>query len=100
VSLGRIAGVVRSVWLVARTAVAELLSYPGVYRGSLEDCAMPIGLLFWILMIMWLLAYAGVGWWGWGGTRGPYLTSIFLWFLLFLLGWKEFGFILQGGGMH
>jgi hypothetical protein len=57
---------------------------------------MPIGLLFWALMILWLVGWWGVGWWGWWGTRGPYLTSFLLWFLLFLLGWAEFGFILQG----
>jgi hypothetical protein len=61
---------------------------------------MPIGLLFWIMMILWLLAYVGVGWWGWGGTRGAYMTNLFLWILLFLLGWHDFGFILQGGGIH
>jgi hypothetical protein len=59
---------------------------------------MPIGYIFWGLMIIWLISYFGVGWWGWGGARGPYLTSIFLWFLLFFLGWAVFGFILQGGG--
>jgi hypothetical protein len=59
---------------------------------------MPIGILFWGLMILWLFGFVGVGWWGWGGTRGPYITSLFLWFLLFLIGWRDFGFILQGGG--
>lgn len=57
---------------------------------------MPIGILFWALMIIWLLGYIGVGWFGWGGARGPYLTGLFLWFLLFLVGWHDFGFILQG----
>jgi hypothetical protein len=59
---------------------------------------MPIGLLFWILMILWLISWIGTRW-------GPYTTYVyaseFLFFvLLFLLGWKEFGFILQGGGIH
>jgi hypothetical protein len=58
---------------------------------------MPIGILFWAMMILALLGFAGVGWWGWGGNRGPFLTNMFLWFLLFLLGWATFGFILQGG---
>lgn len=57
---------------------------------------MPIGLLFWILMVIWLLGYCSVTWWGWGGQHGPFFTSLFLWFLLFLLGWHDFGFILQG----
>jgi hypothetical protein len=58
---------------------------------------MPIGILFWAIMIIWLISNAGVGWWGWGGARGPYISNIILWFLLFLLGWGVFGFILQGG---
>jgi hypothetical protein len=58
---------------------------------------MPIGILFWALMIIWL-AFGGIWWnqgatwrYGWGGN------TLLLFFLLFLLGWAEFGFILQGG---
>jgi len=58
---------------------------------------MPIGLLFWMLMVLWLISFIGTGWFGWFGARGPYVTSFFFWFLLFLLGWHDFGFILQGG---
>lgn len=57
---------------------------------------MPIGLLFWILMILWLV-FGFFSWnrpdwrWGWAG-------NVFLLFVLFfLLGWHDFGFILQGG---
>lgn len=54
---------------------------------------MSIGLLFWILMILWIVSWIGTRW-------GPYTTYVyasdFLFFvLLFLLGWKVFGFILH-----
>jgi hypothetical protein len=58
---------------------------------------MPIGILFWALMILWLL-FGGIWWrqgkdwqYGWGGNMA------LLFVLLFLLGWADFGFILQGG---
>lgn len=57
---------------------------------------MPIGILFWALMIMWLLF--GImnrvnPQWSWSF----YGHALFVWFLFFLLGWGNFGFILQGG---
>jgi hypothetical protein len=58
---------------------------------------MPIGLMFWIMMILWVVLWGGVGWGGWGGTRGPFMTGLFLWVLIALLGWHDFGPILQGG---
>ena len=58
---------------------------------------MPIGLLFWILMILWIISWVGTRW---GGYTGYVYASDFLFFvLLFLLGWHDFGFILQGGGV-
>jgi hypothetical protein len=55
---------------------------------------MPIGLLFWILMILWMISWVGTRW---GGYTGYVYASDFLFFvLLFLLGWHDFGFILQG----
>jgi hypothetical protein len=55
---------------------------------------MPIGLLFWILMILWIIFW---GWTTWGpGATYAWGGSFLLFVLLFLLGWHDFGFILQG----
>lgn len=58
---------------------------------------MPIGMLFWLLMIIWIVFY-GV-WWNRGAawSFGFYGNGLLLFVLLFLLGWNDFGFILQGG---
>lgn len=59
---------------------------------------MPIGILFWALMILWLLF--GLVWWrspSLVGNYGWFGNGLFIWFLFFLLGWASFGFILQGG---
>lgn len=57
---------------------------------------MSIGMLFWILMILWLV----FGFWQWRPTNqvnyAPFGGHILLWILLALLGWHEFGFILHG----
>lgn len=55
---------------------------------------MSIGLLFWVLMILWLFSWASVRW---GGLTGPYVyaSELLLFTLLFLLGWKNFGFIIH-----
>lgn len=49
---------------------------------------MPIGILFWILIILWVLAII------FGGAY-PYISSGFLVVVLGLLGWKVFGPPLQ-----
>jgi hypothetical protein len=57
---------------------------------------MPVGLLFWMLMILCLIFGF---WWNYRAGGQPsygFLGMNFLtWVLLFLLGWKVFGFILQ-----
>ncbi len=58
---------------------------------------MTIGFLFWLLMLLWLLfglymnrpAIAG-------GNYGILGGNLLLFILLFLLGWRVFGFIIQG----
>lgn len=57
---------------------------------------MPIGLIFWIMMLFWLLHL--VAWnrgWGSLGENGPFVNGVFLFILLFLLGWGEFGFAIH-----
>jgi hypothetical protein len=58
---------------------------------------MPIGILFWGLVII-ALVFNGM-WWRNGvnwqyGLRG---SGLLFFVLIFLLGWQVFGFILQGG---
>jgi hypothetical protein len=59
---------------------------------------MTIGFLFWLLMILWLVF--GL-WWNWtpappNDRRGFVGNVLLLFVLLFLLGWKVFGFVIQG----
>jgi hypothetical protein len=58
---------------------------------------MEIGFIFWLIMLLSLLFW---GMWGWGGlpafaTRGPIVHGFLLFVLLFLLGWKVFGFAIH-----
>lgn len=62
---------------------------------------MTIGFVFWFLMLLWLIF--GL-YWHWpqsneGGPKafGPLGGNLLLFVLLFLLGWKAFGFILVAG---
>lgn len=57
---------------------------------------MSIGFIFWLLMLLCLISWAS---WRFGGppfawTYHSYTLLTFV--LLFLLGWKVFGFIVQG----
>lgn len=51
---------------------------------------MTLGLLFWILMLLWVVFYG----WGWHtspqpwGQAGP---SLLLFFIILVLGWHAFG---------
>jgi hypothetical protein len=58
---------------------------------------MTIGFLFWLL---WVLAFL-FGFWGvWPNanrpTFVPYGGIVLIFLLLFLLGWRTFGFVIQG----
>ncbi len=60
---------------------------------------MTIGFLFWLLMILWFLF--GLYWnWPAGGPNqsnfGHLGGNLLLFILLFLLGWRVFGFVIQG----
>jgi hypothetical protein len=55
---------------------------------------MSLGLLFWILMLLWLVGY------GYGASRLPFTPwtvgpNILLFILLLILGWKVFGSPIQ-----
>lgn len=59
---------------------------------------MSIGFIFWLLMLLWLVFSV----WGYWGVRTaapnwPYLGgNMFMFILLFLLGWKVFGWPIAG----
>ncbi|KTD65071.1 hypothetical protein [Legionella shakespearei] len=57
---------------------------------------MPIGVLFWVLMVIWLVL--GLYWYRGDFTRGNYGligSNLLLFVLLAILGWRVFGPILQ-----
>ncbi len=57
---------------------------------------MPIGLLFWLLMVLWILF--GLYWQRTdiqGGNYGILGGNLLLFVLLALIGWKVFGPVLQ-----
>jgi len=59
---------------------------------------MPIGYIFWaiflVMIILWIVGWRTPNWqYGW-------TSNVVILILIFLLGWAEFGFILQGGAAH
>jgi hypothetical protein len=56
---------------------------------------MSIGLIFWVLMLLWIISVIGQRWGGatypWAGPAGDLIILI----LFFLLGWHAFGFIVH-----
>jgi hypothetical protein len=56
---------------------------------------MPIGLIFWVIMLLWIIAVFGgryaPGAPGWFAPAGDIIILI----LFFLLGWHDFGFIVH-----
>ena len=64
---------------------------------GVEGMQVSIGLLFWLLMVLWLVF--GLYWNSSDlkvGNFGVLGGNLLLFILLFLLGWKSFGFIIQG----
>lgn len=51
---------------------------------------MTLGLLFWILMLLWLIFW-GLTTWGPPGPYGVWGHNVVLFILLLLLGWQAFG---------
>jgi hypothetical protein len=56
---------------------------------------MSLGLAFWILMLIWLV-FGLVCHFGYIGTYGPVGSTLLLFILFLLLGWKVFGPPLHG----
>lgn len=57
---------------------------------------MSIGLIFWVIMLLWILSWVAGRW---GGPQFPWAvhaSSLLFFILLFLLGWRVFGFMIQG----
>jgi hypothetical protein len=49
---------------------------------------MPIGLIFWIIMLLWFLWSLPFNRWG---ATYPYASNIMLFILFLILGWHAFG---------
>ena len=63
---------------------------------------MSIGFVFWLFMLLWLVFSL---YWGYRADRSagfpavaPIGVNFVIYVLLFLLGWKTFGFPIQGSG--
>lgn len=54
---------------------------------------MPIGIIFWFLMIVWLLSYFGI--WFTSDTRLGYVNSLLLWVVIALLGIGVYGSMIK-----
>jgi hypothetical protein len=70
---------------------------PAAVTFSLRIETVTIGFLFWVLMILWLVF--GLYWNRGdirGGNYGLLGGNLLMFTLLFLLGWKMFGFPIQG----
>lgn len=57
---------------------------------------MPMGAIFWMLMILWLIfgMYSNRADFR-AGNYGGFGSNLLLFILLFLLGWRCFGFVVQ-----
>ena len=56
---------------------------------------MPIGLIFWVIMLLWIISWAAGQW---GSQQFPWAVhanGLLFFILLFLLGWHAFGFIVR-----
>lgn len=56
---------------------------------------MTIGFIFWLLMLLWL-AFGLWSFWGTPPNTAVWGGSAFMFVLLFLLGWKTFGWPIAG----
>ncbi len=58
---------------------------------------MPLGIVFWVLMLIVIIVYCLVGYSD-AANRRLYGMGLLTFVLLFILGWRVFGFIIQDGG--
>jgi hypothetical protein len=56
---------------------------------------MSIGLLFWVLMVLWFFSWAATSWGGQNWPWAVHANSLLFFVLLFLLGWAAFGFVIH-----
>ena len=56
---------------------------------------MSIGLLFWVLMVLWFFSYLGNAYAPGQYPWAIHASSLLFFVLLFLLGWKAFGFVIH-----
>ena len=56
---------------------------------------MSIGFIFWLLMILWLVFGMYTTWPATRESFPQFGGSLLLFVLLFLLGWRTFGFVIQ-----
>lgn len=57
---------------------------------------MPIGIAFWVIMLIWLVFGLFGPMLGLGAVMTATVSTVLLFVLFFLLGWKVFGFMFQG----
>jgi hypothetical protein len=55
---------------------------------------MSLSFVFWLLMLLWIIAWFGNRFGGWAGPF-VYASEFFVFCLFFLLGWHDFGFIIH-----
>ena len=55
---------------------------------------MSIGLLFWVLMVLWAVSWLGAVY-GPGQYPWVHASNVLFFILLFLLGWHAFGFVIH-----
>jgi len=62
---------------------------------------MPIGFIYWLIMLLAVVFYFA-GYWGpyANNPNWPRFNGIWLFVLLFILGWAVFGFAIQGPGIR
>lgn len=54
---------------------------------------MPLGILFWVIFVLWF-AFSLWGYYPFAENK-PAISFVLLAALLFVLGWAQFGFIIQ-----